>query len=167
MKKTSAGLLIYRRHGDKLEVLLVHPGGPFWAKKDDGAWGIPKGEYEEGEDPQTAARKEFEEEIGQAPPPGDYVYLGEMKRSDGKQIKAWAAEGDLDVGEIKSNTFEMEWPPRSGKTAEFAEVDKADWVELSRAPAKMHKGQDVFLQRLAEHLGVQIEPPEPAQSSLF
>lgn len=154
MKKASAGLLLYRKRSDGIEVLLVHPGGPFWVKKDQGAWSIPKGEYEEDEAPLGAARREFEEEIGRAAPDGDYIELGEFKRSDGKTIKAWAVEADLDTLTVKSNTFEMEWPPKSGKKQHFSEIDKAEWIPLQDASLKMHKGQPVFLERLAQKLNI-------------
>jgi predicted NUDIX family NTP pyrophosphohydrolase len=164
--KQTAGLLVYR-YRNSLEVLLVHPGGPFWVKKD--AWGIPKGEYEEGEDSLTAAKREFEEEIGQPPPAGKLIDLGEAKTSGNKNIKVFAVEGNLDVSEIKSNTFPIEWPPGSGEKLEIPEVDKAAWLPAEQAAAKMHKGQPVFIERLAKKIGVKpmpkAEPPD--QSSLF
>src|ERR1700716_1878405 len=120
MARRSAGILLYRQSGDEPEVLLVHPGGPFWARKDDGAWSIPKGEYADDEDPRAAALREFEEELGTALPGGDaLVDLGEVKQRSGKVVTAYGLEGDLDASDITSNTFEMEWPPRSGKTEEF------------------------------------------------
>ena len=153
MPKLSAGLLAYRRTGAGLEVLLVHPGGPFWVKKDEGAWSVPKGEYEPGEDPLAVARREFEEEIGQAPPNGNEpVSLGELRQSSGKVVSAWAIEGDLDVSEVRSNSFEMEWPPRSGRTQEFPEVDRAGWFGLDEARRKILRGQLGFLDRLDELL---------------
>ena len=153
MPKLSAGLLAYRRTGSGLEVLLVHPGGPFWVKKDEGAWSVPKGEYEPGEDALAVARREFEEEIGQAPPNGNEpVPLGELRQSSGKVVSAWAIEGDLDVSEVRSNSFEMEWPPRSGRTQEFPEVDRAGWFGLDEARRKIHRGQLGFLDRLDELL---------------
>ncbi len=153
MPKLSAGLLAYRRIGAELEVLLVHPGGPFWARKDDGAWSVPKGEYEPSEDPLEVARREFEEEIGQAPPDGaEPAWLGELRQPSGKVVSAWAMEGDLDVGEVRSNSFEMEWPPRSGQTQEFPEVDRAGWFGLREARRKILRGQMSFLDRLEEVL---------------
>jgi predicted NUDIX family NTP pyrophosphohydrolase len=147
--KLSAGLLAYRRTGAGVEILLVHPGGPFWAKKDDGAWSVPKGEYEPSEDPLEVARREFEEEIGQAPPAGsEPMWLGELRQPSGKVVSAWAIEGDLDVREVRSNSFEMEWPPRSGRTQEFPEVDRAGWFGLGQARRKILRGQVGFLDRL-------------------
>jgi predicted NUDIX family NTP pyrophosphohydrolase len=151
--KVSAGLLAYRRTEAGVEILLVHPGGPFWAKKDDGAWSVPKGEYEPNEDPLAVARREFEEEIGQAPPDGSApVWLGELRQPSGKVVSAWAMEGDLDVSEVQSNAFEMEWPPRSGRTREFPEVDRAGWFGLEEARRKILRGQLGFLDRLEELL---------------
>ena len=153
MPKLSAGLLVYRRTGGELEVLLVHPGGPFWAKKDDGAWSVPKGEYEPDEDPLEVALREFEEEIGAEPPDhATAVSLGELRQPSGKVVRAWAVEGDLDVSEVRSNTFEMEWPPRSGRTQEFPEVDRAGWFGLEEARRKLLRGQVGFLDRLEELL---------------
>jgi predicted NUDIX family NTP pyrophosphohydrolase len=151
--KLSAGLLVYRRTGGELEVLLVHPGGPFWAKKDDGAWSVPKGEYEPNEDPLGVALREFEEEIGAEPPDhATAVSLGELRQPSGKVVTAWAVEGDLDVSEVRSNTFEMEWPPRSGRTQELPEVDRAGWFGLEEARRKLLRGQVGFLDRLEELL---------------
>ena len=132
------------------EVLLVHPGGPFWAKKDDGAWSIPKGEHEDGDDPRACALREFEEELG-TPLPADaeLVELGSVKLKSGKQVTAYAVEGDLDADSITSNTFAMEWPPRSGRTREFPEVDRAGWFDLTRAREKLNPAQSEFLVRLA------------------
>jgi predicted NUDIX family NTP pyrophosphohydrolase len=151
MPKRSAGLLLYRRTPD-LEVLLVHPGGPFFAKKDDGVWSVPKGEYEPDEDALTAALREFEEELGSAPPEtaSEPIPLGEVKQRAGKVVTAWAAEGDLDTSTVASNTFEMEWPPRSGRTAEFPEIDRAEWFDLDTARTKILPAQQLFLDRLAE-----------------
>jgi predicted NUDIX family NTP pyrophosphohydrolase len=152
MPKFSAGLLLYRRAGDDLEVLLVHPGGPFWAKKDDGAWSLPKGEYEPPrEDPLEVALREFGEELGAAPPDVEgAVPLGEVRQAGGKRVVAWAIEGDLDVTEIESNRFEMEWPPRSGRMQEFPEVDRAGWFAIDEAGRKLLRGQVPFLDRLRE-----------------
>jgi predicted NUDIX family NTP pyrophosphohydrolase len=143
--KQSAGILLHRDG----EVLLVHPGGPFWAKKDAGAWSIPKGEYEEGDDPRACALREFEEELGSALPAGtELVELGTVRQKSGKRITAFAAEGDLDPETISSNTFEMEWPPRSGRTQEFPEVDRAAWFSIEEAREKLNPAQAEFLVRL-------------------
>jgi len=143
--KQSAGILLHRGG----EVLLVHPGGPFWAKKDAGAWSIPKGEYEEGDDPRAAALREFEEELGSALPAGtELVELGTVKQKSGKRITAFAAEGDLDAETISSNTFEMEWPPRSGRMQAFPEVDRAGWFSIEEAREKLNPAQAEFLVRL-------------------
>lgn len=153
MPKLSAGLLVYRRSDRGLEILLVHPGGPYWAKKDDGAWSIPKGEYEPDEDPLEVALREFEEEIGKTPPdPAGAVSLGELRQPSGKVVSAWALEGDVDVTEVQSNTFEMEWPPRSGRTREVPEVDRAGWFGLEEARRKLLRGQLGFIDRLSELL---------------
>jgi predicted NUDIX family NTP pyrophosphohydrolase len=151
--RRSAGILLYRRAGDGLEVLLVHPGGPFWAKRDAGAWSVPKGEYEGGEDPLTAARREFEEELGTGVPDGDAIDLGEITQKSGKLVRAWALEGDLNADEIKSNTFELDWPPRSGQTKSFPEVDRAGWFTLERAREKLNPAQVALLERLKERVG--------------
>jgi predicted NUDIX family NTP pyrophosphohydrolase len=143
--KQSAGILL--RRGD--EVLLVHPGGPFWAKKDAGAWSIPKGEYEEGDDPRACALREFEEELGTALPAGtELVDLGTVRQKSGKVITAFAAEGDLDAENIRSNTFTIEWPPRSGRMQEFPEVDRAAWFPIDEAREKLNPAQAEFLVRL-------------------
>jgi predicted NUDIX family NTP pyrophosphohydrolase len=150
MPKRSAGLLVYRRVDGEPEVLLVHPGGPFWAKKDDGAWSLPKGEYQPDEDPLEVALREFREELGSEPPdPGETTFLGELSQPSGKRVLAWAVPGDLDVGTVRSNTFTMEWPPRSGRTGEFPEVDRAAWFDLETARRKLLRGQVGFLDRLA------------------
>ena len=153
MPKQSAGLLLYRRRNGGVEVLLVHPGGPFWARKDDGAWSVPKGEYEPGEDPVEVAVREFEEEIGVPPPRADAAApLGEVRLSSGKIVWVWALEGDLEIDEVHSNTFPMEWPPRSGKIQEFPEVDRAEWFDLDTARRKLLKAQVPFLDRLEDAL---------------
>jgi predicted NUDIX family NTP pyrophosphohydrolase len=153
MPKVSAGLLVYRRGDHELEMLLVHPGGPYWAKKDEGAWSIPKGEYGPEEDPLEVALREFEEEIGKTPPdPAGAVWLGELRLPSGKIVSAWAVEGDLDVSEVQSNTFEMEWPPRSGRTEQFLEVDRAAWFGIEEARSKLHRGQLGFIDRLLGQL---------------
>lgn len=149
MPRRSAGLLLYRFNGEaEIEVLLVHPGGPFWAKKDDGAWSLPKGENEVGEGPLTVAEREFEEELGQPPPSGTRRDLGELDQSSAKRVHAWAIEGDLDADHIVSNTFEIEWPPKSGAVVNFPEVDRAGWFTLSEARIKLLSGQVGFLDRL-------------------
>lgn len=149
MPRRSAGLLLYRFNGEaEIEVLLVHPGGPFWAKKDDGAWSLPKGENEVGEGPLTVAEREFEEELGQPPPSGTRRDLGELAQSSAKRVHAWAIEGDLDADHIVSNTFEIEWPPKSGAVVNFPEVDRAGWFTLSEARIKLLSGQVGFLDRL-------------------
>lgn len=163
--KFSAGLLLYRKRDDSLEVLLVHPGGPFWAKKDLGVWSIPKGEYEENEDPLVAAYREFEEELGLSPTKQNPLELGSVKLKSGKIVMAWAEESDLDVSTVKSNTFEMEWPPRSGKKQLFPEVDQAVWFTLSIASQKILPAQLPFLDRLAEVLDVDFRTVR--QDSLF
>jgi predicted NUDIX family NTP pyrophosphohydrolase len=149
MAVKSAGVLLYRREGGELRVLLVHPGGPFWAKKDAGAWSIPKGEYSDGEDPEAAARREFAEELGVALG-GDLQPLGEAVQPSRKRVVAFAAEGDLDVAAIRSNSFEIEWPPKSGRRQSFPEVDRAGWFSLDEAREKLLPGQRVFLDRLAK-----------------
>jgi predicted NUDIX family NTP pyrophosphohydrolase len=153
MPKLSAGLVVYRRREDVVEVLLVHPGGPFWAKKDEGAWSIPKGEHDAGEEPLAVAAREFAEELGiEAPDLASAVPLGELRQPSGKRVTAWAVEADVDVTEIRSNTFPMEWPPRSGRTAEFPEVDRAGWFGPDEARRKILRGQAAFLDRLLEAL---------------
>lgn len=157
---------MYRRMGTQLEVLIVHPGGPFWAKKDKGAWSIPKGEYVEGEEGMAAAKREFQEEIGQPAPDGEYVELGMVKTKSNKVIHAWAVEATLDVSVVKSNTIQIEWPPRSGQQQEFPEVDKAGWFAPEKAIAKLNPAQVAFIERLQEHLGIQPQP-QPEQTSLL
>jgi predicted NUDIX family NTP pyrophosphohydrolase len=147
MKKRSAGILMYRRPGLELQVLLVHPGGPFWARKDLGAWSIPKGEYKEDEEPLVAAKREFHEELG-AEAIGEFLALGLLIQPSRKEIVAWAVEGDFLVAELKSNTFEMEWPPKSGKKQWFPEVDRAEWFGLADARRKILPGQVGFIDRL-------------------
>lgn len=146
-KKRSAGLLLYRRTPG-LEVLLVHPGGPFWAKKDLGAWSIPKGEHDDGEDPQACALREFEEETGTPPAEGELEDLGSVRQKSGKVVQAWALEGDLDATAIRSNTFELEWPPRSGRTSQFPEVDRAQWFGVTEARERINPAQAAFVERL-------------------
>lgn len=144
MPKHSAGLLLFRRAGPKIEVLLVHPGGPFWAKKDAGAWSIPKGEYAAGEDPRAAAVREFQEETG-VRPSGEPMPLGSFRQSSAKVIEIWALEGAFDPASLRSNTFSMEWPPRSGRMQSFPEVDSAAWFDLEEAQRKIVKGQQPAL----------------------
>jgi predicted NUDIX family NTP pyrophosphohydrolase len=131
-------------------VLLVHPGGPAWSRRDLGAWSIPKGEYETDEDPLAAARREFAEELGSEPPPGDLADLGEVRQRSGKLVRAWALAGDLDASEISSNRFELEWPPRSGRMIEIPEVDRAEWFAVGEAREKINVGQAPLLDRLEQ-----------------
>jgi predicted NUDIX family NTP pyrophosphohydrolase len=147
--KLSAGLLMYRRRFGRCEVLLVHPGGPFWTKKDDGAWSIPKGEVSPGEDLLSAAQREFEEEIGYRPD-GRFVPLGTVKQKAGKTVQAWAFEGSCDPATIRSNKFAIEWPPRSGRMVEFPEIDRAEFFELAAARAKVNAAQVEFVSRLEQ-----------------
>jgi predicted NUDIX family NTP pyrophosphohydrolase len=148
--KTSAGILLYRGDGDSLEVLLVHPGGPFWAKKDEGAWSIPKGELDDGEESRACALRELEEEIGSSLGllPEQLIELGEVRLKSGKRVQGWAAEGDFDPATLRSNTFTMEWPPRSGHEREFPEVDRAEWFAPEQARLKINPAQAAFLDRL-------------------
>ena len=153
MVARSAGLLLYRMTGDGVvEVLLAHPGGPFWARKDAGAWSIPKGEYEPSDDALAAARREFREEIGLDPPAGDPLLLGERRQPSGKWVTAWALAGDVDVTRATSNTFELEWPRGSGTVREFPEVDRVEWMTVDQARGKLLKGQVPFLDALLEML---------------
>ena len=146
-KKVSAGILLYRRRNRQVEVFLVHPGGPFWAKKDLGAWTLPKGEIEEGEDPLAAARRELTEETGFTID-GDFRRLTPLRQPSGKIIHGWAVEGDCDPAALRSNTFEMEWPPKSGKRASFPEVDRAQWFSLDEARRRIIAGQAAFLEEV-------------------
>jgi predicted NUDIX family NTP pyrophosphohydrolase len=157
MAKQSAGLLMYRRRRGELEVFLVHPGGPFWAKKDAGAWSLPKGEYRPGDDPLVAARREFREETGFSVA-GEFTPLTPLKQPSGKIIQAWLVEGDCDAGAIRSNTFTLEWPPRSGRRQEFPEVDRAAWFTLTAAREKIIKGQVGFLDELQR---LELSPTKP------
>jgi predicted NUDIX family NTP pyrophosphohydrolase len=153
VRKLSAGLLLHRSTTDRVEVLLVHPGGPYWAKRDDGAWSLPKGEYGEDEDPFEVAVREFREELGVDPPPDrPAVSLGQLRQPGGKRVSAWALEGDMDVTTVRSNTFTMEWPPGSGRAREYPEVDRAGWFNLKDARRKLLPGQVGFIDRLAELL---------------
>jgi predicted NUDIX family NTP pyrophosphohydrolase len=148
MARTSAGLLLYRRRGSGVEVLIGHMGGPFWARKDAAAWSVPKGEYGPGEEPLDVALREFEEEIGSPAPADHLLALGEVRQSGGKVLTAWAAEGDLDATTAHSNTFSLEWPPRSGRFQEFPEIDRAAWLPVDEARAKLVGGQVALLDRL-------------------
>lgn len=159
MSKKSAGLLLFRETPGGLEVLLVHPGGPFWAKKDEGAWSIPKGEFGEDEDPLTAARREFEEETGFTAV-GDVIPLEPLRQSSGKVVYAWAMRRNLDPSGLKSNTFSMEWPPKSGKQQEFPEIDRAAWFPIEIAKRKIMKGQVDFLAQLEDNLGSERATPK-------
>jgi predicted NUDIX family NTP pyrophosphohydrolase len=156
-RKLSAGLLLCRRgnHDDEivLEVLLGHMGGPFWARKDDAAWSIPKGEYEAGQDPFAAAKREFEEELGSAPPVAVYRELGSVRQPGGKLVTVWAAEADFDAAGAVSNTFEIEWPPRSGHLRSFPEIDRAGWFTAEVARVKLVSGQRPFVDRLQQVVG--------------
>ena len=152
MAKTSAGILLYRGDGETLEVLLVHPGGPFWTKKDEGAWSIPKGEVEAGEESPVCALRELEEELGSSLGllPEQLSELGEVRLKSGKVVQGWAAEGEFDPAMLRSNTFTMEWPPRSGREREFPEVDRAQWFAAEQARQKINSAQATFIDRLLE-----------------
>lgn len=148
MAKAAAGLLLFRRKSDGIEVLLVHPGGPLWMKKDEGAWSIPKGEIEAGEAPLRAAQREFEEELG-SPVSGDFIPLTQIRQASGKLVQAWAIEADFDPATLKSGTFSMEWPPRSGRQQHFPEIDRAEWFTLDDARRKINKAQVALLDQLS------------------
>jgi predicted NUDIX family NTP pyrophosphohydrolase len=160
----SAGILLFRTTSRAVEVLLVHPGGPFWGRKD--SWSIPKGELEEDEDLLSGAAREFEEEVGVKPPTENLLSLGDSRQNASKTNHIWAVESDFDLKHFHSNTFTMEWPPKSGTMQEFVECDKAAWLSLEIARRKIYKGQVVFIDRLAELLSVEITP-EPEQQSLL
>jgi predicted NUDIX family NTP pyrophosphohydrolase len=147
MPKQAAGILLYRRGTNGLEILLAHPGGPLWARKDLGAWTIPKGQFADDEGALAAARREFEEEMG-SPAAGEFVALGSIRQPSGKIVHAFTAESDFDVTTVKSNLFTLEWPPRSGQTGEFPEVDRAQWFSVAEARQKILKGQEPFIDRL-------------------
>ena len=151
MRKASAGLLLYRNAAGGLEVLLVHPGGPYWARKDIGAWSIPKGEIEPGEEALAAARREFEEETG-ASVEGTFLSLPSVKLRSGKVVHAWAIEADFDAAGLRSNLFSMEWPPKSGEQREFPEADRAEWLSIDAARVKIHPGQAPLLDHLLARL---------------
>jgi predicted NUDIX family NTP pyrophosphohydrolase len=148
MPKRSAGLLLFRRRNHELEVLLIHPGGPLWVKKDEGAWSIPKGEIEDGEDPLAAARREFNEELG-SPVSGEFIELASIRQASGKFVHAWAVEGDFDPATLTSGLFSMEWPPRSGRQQHFPEVDRAEWFTVDKAKRKINKAQIALLDQLS------------------
>jgi predicted NUDIX family NTP pyrophosphohydrolase len=151
MAKRSAGLLMYRRRNSTLEVFLVHPGGPFWAKKDLGAWSIPKGEYAEGEDPLEAARREFTEETGFTAE-GDFLDLGTIRQAGGKLVSVWAIEGDCDPSQLRSNTCTIEWPPRSGRQLEIPEVDRAAWFPIDEVRERILQSQTAVIDLLLSHI---------------
>lgn len=148
--KQSAGILAYRRTGGSFEVLIAHPGGPFWAKRDEGVWSIPKGEVEEGEDFLVAAQREFAEELGVACPDGPFLELGSITQKAGKTVTAWAVEADIDPDAVLSNTFLIEWPPRSGRQAEFPEIDRVAWVSPEEARVKLNPAQGRLVDRLCD-----------------
>jgi predicted NUDIX family NTP pyrophosphohydrolase len=152
MSKKSAGFLLFRETSGKLEVLLVHPGGPFWASKDDGSWSIPKGEFTEDEEPLAAAKREFEEETG-VTATGNFIPLEPLRQPSGKIVYAWAVKADFDSTALRSNTFSMEWPPKSGQQQEFPEIDRAAWFTVESARRKILKGQTGFLDQLQKTVG--------------
>lgn len=158
--KKSAGILVYKRQNNQVYFLLAHNGGPFFKNKDEGFWTIPKGEIEEDEDELSCAKREFEEELGLKPPDGDYQDIGVVKQKNNKQVFAWAVEADLDVSKIDSNTFEMEWPPRSGQMKEFPEIDKAEWFTPAVAKKKANQAQVEFLDKILEHLSISEDSGE-------
>jgi predicted NUDIX family NTP pyrophosphohydrolase len=171
MKAHSAGLVVYKMTSGHPEVLLAHMGGPFHAKKDDGHWSIPKGLIDEGEEPLAAAKREFNEELSLPAPDGEYIELGDIEQHNKKIVTAWAVEADIDASDIKSNMFEMEWPPRSGKKLEFPEIDRAGWFSLADAARKAVRGQAELFERLANRLHVPFGSDEaasrPQQGALF
>jgi predicted NUDIX family NTP pyrophosphohydrolase len=154
MPKRSAGLLVYRLRDGVVEVLIGHPGGPFWARKDDGAWSIPKGEYAEDEDPWAAAQREFSEEIGLAPPDGPRIDMAPLRQPGGKVVTAFAVRGDLDVSDSVSNTFELEWPKGSGRVRQYPEIDRVGWFSVTQARTKLLKGQLPLLDLLMSNPAV-------------
>lgn len=170
MKKQSAGILLYRENKKQLEVFLVHPGGPFWAKKDAHSWSIPKGEFTDDEDPMHAAKREFSEETGFEAPEGMAIPLGSAKQSSGKVVHAWAVRGNCDPGAVKSNLCDVEWPPKSGQIQQFPEVDRAGWFTLPVAVEKVVKGQIPLLESFAKEQAISFTlaaEPEDEQTSLF
>lgn len=165
--KFSAGILVYRNADGSFEVLLAHMGGPFWAKKDAGAWSIPKGEFDsESEEPIAAAKREFNEEIGQSID-GDFLDLGTVIQSSGKTVYCFAVEGQIDVSNVKSNKIKIEWPPRSGKKIEIPEIDRAEWFNSEVAKQKIIKAQAEFIDRLANNLGLEKPISPPSQTTLL
>lgn len=165
MPVQTAGILVFRRKPN-LEVFLVHNGGPFFVRRDKGFWTIPKGRFEEGEEPLDAAQREFEEETGLPMPDSELIDLGKIKQVNNKEVQAWAVEGDLDPSRLRSNTFDLEWPPKSGQIQQFPEVDRGEWFDLAKGAVKINAGQAELLTRLAEKFGE--KPPEiPEQVSLF
>ena len=160
MPKLSAGLLLYRARAGVVDVLIAHPGGPYWARKDDGAWSIPKGEYTDGEDPWLAAQREFVEEIGLPVPAGPRIDIGALKQPSGKLVTAFAVHGDLDITHARSNTFAVEWPKGSGRVQEFPEVDRVGWFPVAQARTKLVVGQRGFLDRLMTHPGIAGSPED-------
>lgn len=166
MPVQTAGILVYRHKNDQLEVFLVHNGGPYFAKRDNGFWTIPKGKLEEREDPLTAAKREFEEETGLPVPSGELYDLGKIRQVNNKDVQTWCIEGDIDPTQINSNMFEIEWPPNSGTKQSFPEIDRGQWFNLQEAAIKINAGQGELLVRLATKLGQ--KPPEiPEQVSIF
>ena len=165
MAKTSAGLLVYRQGPASVEVFLVHPGGPFWAKKNLGAWSIPKGEYEAEEDPLLAAQREFQEETSLSIT-GAFRPLEPVKQPGGKTVIAWAVEGNCDASAIKSNTFRMEWPPKSGQQQEFPEIDRAEWFSIDEARQRILKGQLGLLDQLQSILGLPTQPSGQVEADI-
>jgi predicted NUDIX family NTP pyrophosphohydrolase len=163
MTKQSAGILLFKKTPDGIQVLLGHPGGPFWARRDQNAWSIPKGEFEAGEEPLQAAKREFCEEMGSNVPEGAIMELGTAKQPSGKVIYAWAIDADFDAESVTSNLFEMEWPPKSGQQQSFPEIDRAGWFTIAAARQKLVKGQLPLLEKLAELLQV----PSGSQTSLL
>ena len=158
ISRRSAGLLPFRLRGAALELLIAHMGGPFWARRDEGAWSIIKGEYDEREDPYAAALREFQEETGAPPPSGPALALGELRQRSGKRIAAWAVEGEFDVSRLASNTFELEWPRGSGRVREFPEIDRAAWFDCDTARRKLVPGQVPFVDALAQRLSERALP---------
>ncbi len=156
--KKSAGILLFRQASGRLEVLLVHPGGPFWAKRDEGAWSIPKGEFTDAEEPLEAAKREFEEETG-FHPAGEMIPLAPLRQPSGKLVYVWAMKGDLDPAAVRSNTFSLEWPPKSGQYRDFPEIDQAAWFSLEEAGRRISKGQAPFLSQLRQKLESPGRPP--------
>lgn len=148
--RQSAGIVLYRLVRGQLEILAVHPGGPYWASRDENAWSIPKGEIDPGHEPLAVAEREFSEELGSPPPDGPRLPLGEVVQAGGKRVVAWAVAGDLDPAGVRSNDVEIEWPPRSGRRTRFPEVDRAEWLTLDRARRKLVRAQAAFLDRLAD-----------------